>query len=78
MFIKTIIHIAQLIMVNLQCRSSRIGGKQAGASALEYLVLAAILIVILGVALNNDTVQAKIQSMFEGLFDSAADQAPAA
>lgn len=45
---------------------------QRGASALEYIVLAAALIIIIGVLATNDTVQTTLTDAFEGLFEDAA------
>lgn len=45
---------------------------QRGASALEYIVLAAALIIIIGVLATNDTVQTTLSGAFEGLFEDAA------
>ena len=45
--------------------------KQRGASALEYIVLAAVLIVIIG-GLSQTEAADKIKGAFTGLFDSAS------
>ncbi len=45
---------------------------QRGASALEYIVLAAALINIIGVLATNTTVQDTLTGAFEGLFEDAA------
>lgn len=45
--------------------------KQRGASALEYIVLAAAIIIIVGFALNNDDVKGILQDTFSGLFTDA-------
>lgn len=47
--------------------------RQKGATALEYLVLAAAVIVILGVLATNDGVQGAITTAFTDLFGEAAD-----
>lgn len=47
--------------------------RQKGATALEYIVLAAAVIVILGVLATNDGVQSAVNSAFTGLFSEAAD-----
>ncbi|KEF30078.1 hypothetical protein D777_03254 [Marinobacter nitratireducens] len=67
--LNTFVHIAQLIMVNIQSRTPRIGGKQAGASALEYLVLAGALVAIMIFAFTNDTIKNTVSDIFSGLFD---------
>ena len=45
---------------------------QRGASALEYIVLAAALIIIIGGLATNDTVSTALEGAFENLFSDAA------
>ena len=47
--------------------------QQRGASALEYIVLAASLIILLGGLASNSTVQNSINTAFTDLFSDAAD-----
>lgn len=47
---------------------------QKGAAALEYLVLAAALVLLLGGALSTD-LQSTINGAFTGIFESAASGA---
>lgn len=49
--------------------------RQKGASALEYLVLAAAIVFIIGLALTNDGIQTTIQDAFEGVFEDASSAA---
>ncbi|MGM0768029.1 MAG: hypothetical protein ACQEV6_08390 [Pseudomonadota bacterium] len=49
--------------------------RQKGASALEYLVLAAAIVFIIGLALTNDDIQTTIQGAFEGVFEDASNAA---
>ncbi|MFT0138574.1 hypothetical protein ACEK07_17160 [Alcanivoracaceae bacterium MT1] len=65
----------QSLMVRLYTQMPTRSNRQRGASALEYIVLAAAIIIIVGFALNNDTVKGLLQDTFEGLFDSASDAA---
>ncbi|RBP25060.1 hypothetical protein DET50_12453 [Marinobacter pelagius] len=48
--------------------------KQKGASALEYMILAAAIIVILGVLSTNDTVKDAVESAFESVFSQAESE----
>ncbi len=48
-------------------------GSQKGASALEYIVLAAAIIGIIAVLATNTDVQDKLTSAFTGLFDDATN-----
>ena len=52
--------------------------KQRGASALEYIVLAAALIIIIGVLATNDTVSGALETAFTNLFTDASDTTPPA
>ncbi|MCG8519219.1 MAG: hypothetical protein MI794_14615 [Pseudomonadales bacterium] len=49
----------------------RLPRQQRGASALEYIVLAAALIIIIGVAVNSTAVQTALSDAFSGLFSDA-------
>lgn len=46
--------------------------KQQGATALEYIVLAAAIIIIIGVLSTNSTVQDTLSNAFNQLFTDAA------
>ena len=50
--------------------------KQRGASALEYIVLAAVIIFVVGALATNDTVQKALNDAFSKLFSDAADKNP--
>ena len=65
--------ISQRLAVRLVTRGNSSADRQRGASALEYIVLAAAIIIIVGFALNNDTVKTLLQSTFSSLFTSAKD-----
>jgi len=52
--------------------------KQRGASALEYIVLAAALIIIIGVLATNGTVRTALETAFTDLFTEASDTTPPA
>ena len=45
--------------------------KQRGASALEYIVLAAAIIFIVGILATNTTVQTTLETAFNNLFTDA-------
>lgn len=45
--------------------------QQQGATALEYIVLAAAIIIIIGVLATSTTVQDALTGAFEGLFSDA-------
>jgi len=67
----TLTMISQFIFTRLYSQLPGRARKQRGASALEYIVLAAALIIIIGVLATNSTVQDALESAFEGLFSSA-------
>ncbi len=62
---------SQKLAARLFSRGRTQADKQRGASALEYIVLAAAIIIIVGFALNNETVKGALQTAFSGLFESA-------
>ncbi len=57
--------------VAVALQSTKLPGKQQGATALEYIVLAAAIIFIVGVLSTNDTVRESLGTAFEGLFTEA-------
>ncbi|MEQ3777775.1 MAG: Flp family type IVb pilin [Alcanivorax sp.] len=61
----------RLLMVRLYTQMPGRARNQRGASALEYIVLAAALIIIIGVAINTVGSDA-LQTAFQNLFDSAS------
>lgn len=63
------------MVVNLQSRTLSITSRQKGASALEYIVLAAVLVGILTIALTNETIKTQVSDAFSGLFSDAATAA---
>ena len=67
----TLTMISQFIFARLYTQLPGRARKQRGASALEYIVLAAALIIIIGVLATNSTVQDALEGAFEGLFQSA-------
>lgn len=67
----TLTMISQFVFARLYSQLPGRARKQRGASALEYIVLAAALIIIIGVLATNDTVKQALEGAFEGLFDSA-------
>lgn len=69
--------------MNLQVIKQKVGSiaalkSQKGASALEYLVLAAVIIGIFGLLATNDSVQLAVDTAFSGLFTDAASAADTA
>jgi len=64
-------NVSQQLAARLFCRGRTQADKQRGASALEYIVLAAAIIFIVGILATNTTVQNTLQSAFENLFSSA-------
>ena len=62
---------SQQLAARLFSRGRTQSDKQRGASALEYIVLAAAIIFIVGILATNTTVQTTFQSAFENLFSSA-------
>jgi len=63
----------RLLMIRLYTQMPGRARNQRGASALEYIVLAAALIIIIGVLATNDTVKDALEGAFEGLFSDATD-----
>jgi len=63
----------QVLMVRLYGRVMGAGYRQRGASALEYIVLAAALIIIIGVLATNTTVQDALNTAFSDLFSDASN-----
>lgn len=61
----------QSLMVRLFTQMPTRSNRQRGASALEYIVLAAAIIIIVGAALNNKDVKELLKETFSGLFTSA-------
>lgn len=51
--IQSVNHVAQWLAVRLYTRSSSRADRQRGASALEYIVLAAVIIAIIGVVATS-------------------------
>lgn len=68
---QTLKNLPTRIAVNLQARKMTVGSKQKGASALEYLVLAAAIVVIIGAALGAGLGE-QITTAFSDLFSDAA------
>lgn len=62
----------RLLMIRLYTQLPGRARNQRGASALEYIVLAAALIIIIGVLATNGTVQTAINSAFTDLFSDAS------
>lgn len=65
--------ITQRVAANLSVVGWSARDRQRGASALEYIVLAAAVIIIIGVLANTPTVRDAVREAFESLFDSAVD-----
>ena len=63
----------RLLMIRLYTQLPGRARNQRGASALEYIVLAAALIIIIGVLATNTAVQDAINTAFTDLFSDAAD-----
>ena len=66
----TLTMISQFVFARLYSQLPGRARKQRGASALEYIVLAAALIIIIGVGINAVGSEA-IQTAFSDLFSSA-------
>lgn len=62
----------RLLMIRLYTQMPGRARNQRGASALEYIVLAAALIIIIGVLATNDTVKDTFETAFQNLFTDAA------
>ena len=69
----TLTMISQFVFARLYSQLPGRARKQRGASALEYIVLAAALIIIIGVLATNDAVKDALEGAFEGLFSDATD-----
>ena len=74
--------VSQQLAARLFSRGRTQADKQRGASALEYIVLAAAIIFIVGILATNETVQTTLETAFNNLFteaqgvaDSAGDDA---
>lgn len=72
----TLTMIAQFVFARLYTQLPGRARKQRGASALEYIVLAAALIIIIGVLATNDTVSTALETAFTNLFTDASDTTP--
>ena len=75
-------NVSQQLAARLFSRGRTQADKQRGASALEYIVLAAAIIFIVGILATNETVQTTLETAFNNLFteaqgvaDSAGDDA---
>ena len=64
-------NVSQQLAARLFCRGRTQADKQRGASALEYIVLAAAIIIIVGILATNTAVQTALSGAFENLFSSA-------
>ncbi|WP_228257395.1 Flp family type IVb pilin [Marinobacter sp. NP-4(2019)] len=71
MSIQRINNLSTRIVANLQTRKLPLKSKQKGASALEYIVLAAVLVGLLTFALADDTIRTQVQTFFSNLFTDA-------
>ncbi|MBM7334524.1 hypothetical protein [Alloalcanivorax marinus] len=72
---KSITHLhfgLQKLAVRLFGGVSTRADKQRGVSALEYIVLAAAIIFIVGILSTNTTVQTTVKDAFDNLFKDAA------
>ena len=74
----TLTMISQFIFARLYTQLPGRARKQRGASALEYIVLAAALIIIIGVLATNGTVGTALETAFTNLFTKASDTTPPA
>ena len=74
----TLTMISQFIFARLYTQLPGRARKQRGASALEYIVLAAALIIIIGVLATNGTVGTALETAFTNLFTEASDTTPPA
>ncbi len=72
----TLTMIAQFVFARLYTQLPGRARKQRGASALEYIVLAAALIIIIGVMATNGTVSTALETAFTNLFTDASDTTP--
>lgn len=62
---------SQRLAARLFSRGRTQADKQRGASALEYIVLAAAIIFIVSILATNDTVQGTLETAFKNLFGEA-------
>ena len=69
--IRSVNHAAQWFAVRLYTRGSWRADRQRGASALEYIVLAAAVIFIIGILVSNTHIQNMFQNAFSNLISSA-------
>ena len=67
--------LSQFLLVRLYTQLPGRARNQRGASALEYIILAAVLIAIIAFLATNGTVQETLEAAFDNLFDTAADKA---
>lgn len=67
--------LSQTLFVRLFTQMPGRARNQRGASALEYIILAAVLIAIIAFLATNGTVQETLEAAFDNLFDTAADKA---
>ena len=74
----TLTMISQFVFARLYTQLPGRARKQRGASALEYIVLAAALIIIIGVLATNGTVRTALETAFTNLFTEASDTTPPA
>ena len=74
----TLTMISQFVFARLYTQLPGRARKQRGASALEYIVLAAALIIIIGVLATNGTVGTALETAFTNLFTKASDTTPPA
>ncbi len=72
----TLTMIAQFVFARLYTQLPGRARKQRGASALEYIALAAALIIIIGVVATNGTVSTALETAFTNLFTDASDTTP--
>ncbi len=68
-----LLQLARVVASRTQVASWSARDRQKGASALEYIILAATIIIIIGVLATNDTVKETLEAAFEKLFRDAAD-----
>ena len=75
--INTINNASQLLAARLYTRGMSRADRQRGASALEYIVLAAVLIAIIAYIATNGGLGTKLSNAFSSLFTSAASKTSA-
>ena len=69
-------NVSQQLAARLFSRGRTQADKQRGASAREYIVLAAAIIFIVGILATNDTVQTTLETAFKQLFLDATAKNP--